>query len=372
MPRGFACPECGARIAPAKVGPGRQLRCGNCDTLVEVPFFPRARRRGRPKKWQFWARVGAACALALFALAGLGQLVRTFQRASAVSEKVERPRLITRDEAKTGLDAAERLEATAPTDSVKRYESLLERVRANPELADLRDRIQSERDRARERSIAADLALAHQMVDSSDVASAVRLCERVVWSVAALPPGRGITAREEAISLADHVASTRGVLLEPVRGKFVLGSTASYDDELHPVMAAALEKQGYATLAHGSPFESLWEKHAPYRMLLQLTESQNEEYLQSRNRTSAIEGRAAFNHGSSEVWFFQVAAETRVPLPNIGAFEDTRLAFAPKRNPEVEQRFYQDARNSFRNKAVQRLRDLPPFGSPRTSTATNP
>jgi hypothetical protein len=115
----------------------------------------------------------------------------------------------------------------------------------------------------------------------------------------------------------------------------------------------------------------VWNENALYRMSLNLTESQNEEYQQSRNRISEIDGRLAFTSGGAELWHAQLTARTQVPLPNIAVYEATRLALAPERNSSVELRFYRDARVSFHDKVVQRLRELPEYGS-RPPSALSP
>ena len=68
MDGSFACPECGSSVEVGGLAPGRQVRCGFCDRLLEVPFLPRAadapwkrRRFGRPK-WLNWAWAALAIA----------------------------------------------------------------------------------------------------------------------------------------------------------------------------------------------------------------------------------------------------------------------------------------------------------------------
>ena len=61
MDGSFACPECGSDVEVRGLAPGRQVRCGFCHRLLEVPYLPRAagpswkrRRFARPK----WVHVG--------------------------------------------------------------------------------------------------------------------------------------------------------------------------------------------------------------------------------------------------------------------------------------------------------------------------
>ena len=60
MDGSFACPECGSSIEVDGLAPGRQVRCGFCNRLLEVPFLPRAadpqwkRRRFTRPRWFVW------------------------------------------------------------------------------------------------------------------------------------------------------------------------------------------------------------------------------------------------------------------------------------------------------------------------------
>src|SRR6516162_6229364 len=79
MDEAFACPDCGTTVAVDKLVPGRQVRCGFCHRLLEVPYFPRVsdprwyRRRFNRPWWVLWAR----CSLGLLGLVIL--LVATFR-----------------------------------------------------------------------------------------------------------------------------------------------------------------------------------------------------------------------------------------------------------------------------------------------------
>ena len=74
MDGSFACPECGSSVEVAGLAPGRQVRCGFCNRLLEVPYLPRAaesawkRRRFARPRWFVWACV----ALGLVSVASLG------------------------------------------------------------------------------------------------------------------------------------------------------------------------------------------------------------------------------------------------------------------------------------------------------------
>ena len=69
MDGSFACPECGSSVEVTGLAPGRQVRCGFCNRLLEVPFLPRAadapwkRRRFARPKWFIWACAALAVAV---------------------------------------------------------------------------------------------------------------------------------------------------------------------------------------------------------------------------------------------------------------------------------------------------------------------
>ncbi len=64
MDEAFACPDCGTTVEIKGLAPGRQVRCGFCHRLLEVPYFPRVaepnwkRRRFERPWWVRWAWSG--------------------------------------------------------------------------------------------------------------------------------------------------------------------------------------------------------------------------------------------------------------------------------------------------------------------------
>ena len=88
MDGSFACPECGSQVEVQGLAPGRQVRCGFCQQLIEVPFLPRVpagswkRRRFSRSRWFTWT-LGALGAISMvLCLAGVIQYVRTHLRAA--------------------------------------------------------------------------------------------------------------------------------------------------------------------------------------------------------------------------------------------------------------------------------------------------
>ena len=64
MDEAFACPDCGTIVEIKGLAPGRQVRCGFCHRLLEVPYFPRVtepswKRRRFERPWRVpWAWSG--------------------------------------------------------------------------------------------------------------------------------------------------------------------------------------------------------------------------------------------------------------------------------------------------------------------------
>ncbi len=82
MDGSFACPECGYKVEVRGLAPGRQVRCGFCHRLLEVPYLPRAadaswkRQRYARPKWVPWAWIALAAVSALILLTGAVQFLK--------------------------------------------------------------------------------------------------------------------------------------------------------------------------------------------------------------------------------------------------------------------------------------------------------
>src|SRR5262249_6521538 len=102
MDGSFACPECGSTVEVRGLAPGRQVRCGFCQRLLEVPYLPRVpvapwkRRRFARPKWVPWAwsAIGVVAAVILIVL-----VVRIWRRhhqtalEESIYERIESSRL---------------------------------------------------------------------------------------------------------------------------------------------------------------------------------------------------------------------------------------------------------------------------------------
>jgi hypothetical protein len=360
MEGAFACPECGTEVSATSMGPGRQVRCAECSTLLEVPFFVRSqtRRRGRRPKWRGWAALAATLVIALVAALVIAHKVRSRANAELSARTTAARPGISRADAERRLAEAEALEATDPAEALARYPDLLAALTEAGGLADLHDRARAQQNRARARSAETDLEAARACA-GTDPARSVSLCERAARTAAELPPGTRSGVPDAARALAGEIAGRIGVILEPVQGQFRLGSPQTYNADLHPRLAEVLRQRGYLPIAESSPFRDLSKEAAPFRLSVEVAEKQNEFYEQSKNRITQIDATVSLSGGSRLLWRVQMTARTQVPLPRIRLYEETRLAFAPVQKPEIERRYYENALDKLHEMLIQRLRDLP-------------
>jgi hypothetical protein len=379
MARAFACPECGASITLTSLGAGRQARCGVCGTWVEVPFFPRAgRSHRRRRRWWAWAGFGTALVGVVLAVVGITRFIQGRDRdalrarlgeLTASADAFEQAGRF--GDAFRELDAALRLArahrdacaeqmdhlgrrrdmlahrdaeallagaATAePAQAVATCEELLDRCAADPALADLDGRVRDQLRRARIRQAETDLAAARQALANGQPRQAVDRAAQVLQTARGLPPGPSQRFTAEAHALAERVARRRGVLLVFPGGRNPL------TDRLDPLLTNALHERGYVSLPARSPFHSLWEEQAPYRLTVAITETLEGFYLQSQNRTSRIDAELTLTEGTIRRWSAHLMGRTRVPLLDLPAFEAGRLAVGSRRDPAIERRFRDDA-----------------------------
>jgi hypothetical protein len=408
MDGSFACPECGSEVEVAGLAPGRQVRCGFCHRLLEVPYLPRVpvagwkRRRFGHLKWTRWAWVAigltAALGLTFGVIRFLGRQYRSIKEGS-----IKQLVASSRDHEAGGrlglalvdLDAALELARSVgappgfPIDEERRHRADLARreveglldglVRTRPESYPLRDwlnlvaRVGKDTDLAplksrigtafREsvrRQAATELATARRESDAGRVVASLQACDRI----AKLLPHMGTDAesgvRREAEELVVRLVEAHGVALETPRGDFVLGSYETYRSRLVPVLAEDLEAKGYLPYRDKSPWKSAWQK-AMYLLRLEVSERLEGNYLSSENRLTRIEARLILTLASSRkvVWQTIPTARTSVPVPGLTAYQSSRLAVGPARSAEFERVLYDNARAQIDEKFGQALAHMP-------------
>jgi hypothetical protein len=412
----FACPECGNTLELTGLSAGRQIRCGWCRTWVEVPYLPRTvrpkqARRGlrwkRKSPWVRWAWIGTAFLAVLIVMAGVNRMIRA--RSRSAHEKVMAELIASADaddragQYDQALDAIQRalveagriepldtarieelrqrrdrlarrgaemrlaaLAVLDPHQAVDSARGLLVWVRNDPVLSGLVEAVQEQLDRARSRTVEADLATARQLL-ASRPAEALALGERIAATAEELPPDLRDRSLAEAEALLSQVIERQGALIEPVRGTFTLGSAPGYASALGPALAEALRAHGYVPRPPKTSWGTLWDKRAPFRATIEINESQPETYQQSQNRMSYIDVNLALNREGSPVWQNRYAAQTRETLPRLRAYQASRVAVSDHRSLEFERLLYEDAHAQIVEKAIPVFRTLPVCSTPSSS-----
>jgi hypothetical protein len=403
----FACPECGLELAVEGLSPGREVQCEGCSTWVEVPYLPRTigpRQVRRPSRRSPWASkaLGGAIAFAAVALLGLmatrmiggrvrsdrervleelvasvddaelcrrhdvalreieGALAhaRTFERegSSRLAELAGRRDRISFLEAKGRLAKVDSLDPEAAVG-----ESLILAARAKRDLAlaPLAEEIEGALAESRSRRAEADLGQARQALESGRDGDALSFAERLHDRARDLAEPESRRHRDEAEAVIDAAVTRSGVALPPVEGRFATGSPEGYASALDRLRADSLKARGYLPQPRKSPWAQVWDEKAPFVQAVRVAESQDDLYLQSKNRTTLIDGAFELLHEGRVVWKARAVARTRSPLPGLPAYLSGHLATAARRDPDSEQRLHADALAQFVEQAVRNFRNLP-------------
>lgn len=405
MPDTFACPECGSEVAPRGFSPGRQVRCPDCRTLVEVPYIPRAvQRRRQYHQKASWSlpRVaaigGGAVLLTLvvaLVVAGLWKKAQREQRkrqeteiathlesaqrtarpadatpgaleaaiigydqaiALAHSHHIVLPPNVPRErDALVVRRAAARLDSVAsqPTIWLATLHDLKRSVLEEPALRALDERIDREIAAAARRVTQEHLERARQCAPGEALAAA-----RVAFDAAAdLPTAEARTVREAAETIAREVAGRVGVVVEPIAGYFRIGSERAYLDLLGR-LETALARRGYVAAPASQGWEAVWGKAARYRLAVKIQERAL-PYAQSALSASRIDVDLDLSRGAEVAWRAHASGQTRVPPTRMSAYEAGRLATATKHSPEAERRLYQDAKDHLLERLEGMLNGMP-------------
>jgi hypothetical protein len=403
----FACPECGSPVAVRGLAPGRQVRCGFCHRLLEVPYLPRVpvggwkRRRFGRMKWVPWAWAGVATLAAVVVLlVGIRLVGRQFR--SLKEGSIQRLLASSREHEAAGqlgmalvdLDAAldearhsdvggrfpieeetrrrgdlARRDAEAALDGLIRPRSepfplgewlnLIARSNKDADLRPLKVRIDQQFRRSVEKWIAVELEAARRSFDAGRVAESLAACDRIAGLLPHLPREVEPAVRRDAEAVVARLVETYGVAIETPRGHFVLGSYETYRSKLVPVLAKALEAKGYLPFRESSPWKAAWQR-ARYHLRLEVNEQRVGTYLSSQNRLTRIEARLTLTSADNRVWGTSPTALTTVPMPGLPAYLATKVALKPERDDECERLLYEDARSQIEGRFAQALGNMPP------------
>ena len=404
----FACPECGEELALAGLTPGREIQCAECSTWVEVPYIPRAvgwkSRSSRKRRNPVWTSKLLRFAVVLMALALVGvaaskmigsrvqndrESVLTALIASAdqaegahdhaaalyqIEAAVVQARsmglkdqdrltlLIQRRDQASLRDVQARLEAVDALDPDRAVgEALIleAKARRDQALAPLADSIAETVNRARVRQAETDLAIARKAFDAGQGLQAFTAADRLYQRADRLPDPQAKRFLADAQGVVEAAIGRYGVTLPAATGRFLSGSPESYALAFDHHWREALEARGYLITTKNSPWITTWEKLAPFQASCRVVETQEEFYLQSKNRTTQIEAFFELTYQGKRAWQSRVLKQTRQPLLDLPAYQAGRLATSDHRNPEVERMFYDDALKSLIGQAAKNLRALP-------------
>ena len=244
-------------------------------------------------------------------------------------------------------DVEARLASTAslpnPTESLR---LLLRRVESDRALETARGGVLDALAEARSRDARTGLAEAAKALFTGHFAIALRQCERVSQLCDKLGYERSADLRREAEGLVEQIVSRAGVVFEPIAGEFLNGSSAAtgYAATLHPILARALASRGLLPKPERSPFASIWDSLAPFRVAIEVIERNDGLFFQTPLHTTRIHVLVALRKGDRTLWQTRVQGRTRVPPPSMSAFESSRLTLAKTGDPAAEKRLYDDAR----------------------------
>lgn len=403
----FACPECGNELKLKGTTAGRQLRCGWCETWVEVPFLPRAvvRRarfsRGRRPKWVAWAWGGVAVVTLLLVVAGArgilrarsrqrieGRLtalvaaaeaeenaarfdaaVKAIQDAIAEAARLDSLRPARLEELQNLRDkfvrraAVAQLESAAkaaPAAAIATYKALLARTWRDGSLEGLEGTLRERLERTRRQWAEADLAAARQAVGVGQPNEAIDLCDRLVKTAEELAPAVQSQLQNDAHAIVVALIDQRGVIFDPPQGQFTLGTPQSYQATLQPVLSPLLRQHGYVTDRSSSSWNSLWKTRAPYHVGVEVVERQNGSYLNTGSQLSNLSLRLILNREGSSIWQVgPLLAQTQPSIPSLSAFTASRFATDARRRREFERVLYDDAQATLIMKVQSSLRNIP-------------
>jgi hypothetical protein len=407
MEGSFACPECGTLVEVHGLAPGRQVRCGFCNRLLEVPYLPRAadspwrRRRFGRQRWLPWVWAALSTIfVAILAAASVRFLNSQWHSSQdrSISRLIDSSRQQHADgalgPALIDLDAAIELAIRAGPRYISRLKvwrkeraalaqrdaqsaidrlcsdrsaefplgswlNLIARARRDPDLTDLCSAIDRQFQSALDRQVDDDLVAARRAALAGQVVSSFTLCERIAAVLDRLTATRQSAVRAETRELVVRLLSSRGVTIDPPRGDFVFGSQ-TYVSQMLPVLDKALEAKGFLPYRESFRWRSEW-KHARYHLTLDVSERLEGSYLSSENRLTRIEARLTLTSRGPDGWHWQTNPMVRstVPLPNLPAYLSSRLAMGSDRSDEMERLLYENARGQIHDKFIQALNNMP-------------
>ncbi len=407
MDEGFACPECGSTVEVEGLAPGRQVRCGFCNRLLEVPYLPRAagpqwkRRRFTRPRWFVWACATLAVASIIIlgswtfrfvthqydsaqqrsinlllesskaneadgrldqSLIDLDTAIELARKAgpaylARIDDWAGKRAGLARREAQAVID---RLNNSAPSSfPVGHWLTLIARAEKDPDLTPLAALIHDQFLAAANREIDSDLAAARRSAERGEALRSFNFCERIVGLADHIAPEKGAAVRTATESLVKQLIAKHGVIIEQPQGHFVFG-VQSYVSQIVPSVTKAFESKGYLPYRPSAHWQNEW-KQAKYHASIVVSEQLEGNYLSSANRLTRIEVRLTVRSTDQGAPVFQTSptARSTVPLPNLPMYLSNRLAMSGERTEGLEKLLYDDARGKIDGKLAYSLSNMP-------------
>jgi len=420
----FACPECGNELKVKRTTAGLKVRCGWCETWVEIPFLPReirprkrfSHRGGRPA-WVPWAWGGLGILALLLAFTGTSRFLAARGRhrseralnaliskakaeeetghfdaaASAIElalkqeletkggrperrERLQRHRdRIVRKAAEARIQAAS---ASPPDVAVATYKELLKRQWEDGALEGLEATLRQKLEETRLRWSESDLSKARRLVEEGNAALAFDLCERTWKTTRELESRDKERLEAEVNQVALNLIRQRGVSYTPARGEFTFGTPRSYKENLSHILGPVLAHLGYLPVRPDSTWAQEWDTQAAHQVAAQVVERLGPLYLDSQGQISLLSLTVTLKHGESSVWQGgPLIAQTQASIPSLTAFTTSRLTLDKGKRNEFERLLYDDARATLEGKLHRSLRTLPQyrvFGGSGTGMVSSP
>lgn len=410
MDQTFACPECGTPVEVHGLAPGRQVRCGFCQRLIEVPYIRRVespawkRRRFGSPRWVTWAWAGIGVLATLIVIAAAVRLLRNKQceaEARSIHELVAASRnheekgelgqaLVELDtaielaaqsatigsdersrlkETRQGLARREaqaivhRLEATAAADPfpLSGWLEVLARTSTDPDLQTVKASATESFGRKIVAYLELELKKARGLFESGKPVAAFETCDAATGLLGHAPAASRPSLRAEMERLVTQIIERHGIVIDPIRGHLLAGSLAKYNATMIPELHRGLKAKDYVPLEEGSSWRDRWSA-APYRLTVDLNEKLEGNYMSTDNRLTRIDAHLVLSFKGREVWQTTPTARTTVPLPNLPAYQSARAALKHERSEELEQLLYENARGQIHDKFAFALKNLPGCG----------
>lgn len=243
-------------------------------------------------------------------------------------------------------------------ETIRVCEDLLARAESDAAIAHLVPRLTGQLAQA----LGEELAQAAGAVETGRWSQIIQTCETAYSKSRLLADADGVRIREDARAVVCRVVAQAGVELGPVTGTFVRGrgSAEAHAAAEFPALADALRAGGYLPRPARSPFSRCWDESAPYRVAIDVRESDDAAYMQTPCYTTRIDSRIRLSYRDHVLWQIQFTTRGPVPSPSVSQFEVGRVAAERKRDEDVERRLYSDALGAVAAEIPQKIRGLPP------------